>query len=1002
MRFLTVVAALLCLIVQYGAWSLAGPTPTIHIRNDTQLQDIVTWDEHSLFIHGERVMIMSAEFHPWRLPVPSLWLDVFQKIKALGFNCVSFYSNWALLEGKQGNFTAEGVFAYEPFFEAASKAGIYLLARPGPYINAEVSFGGYPGWLQRVDGHLRTADEGYLAATDNYAANMGAIIAKAQITNGGPVILYQPENEYTIGLTLPFPSGEYMQYVEDQARDAGVVVPFISNDAAPLGHNAPGSGLGEVDIYGHDAYPLGFDCSNPSTWPALALSGVYHSTHELQSPSTPFSLVEFQGGSYDPWGGAGFNSCASLTNEEFERVFYKNNYAAGATIHNIYMTFGGTNWGNIGHPGGYTSYDYGAAIAEDRTVAREKYSELKLQGEFLKVSPDYLVAEPGAAFIWTFANNAYITVTQLAGDTDAGRASFYVIRHSDYTRTASDDYTMTVPTSAGKITIPKLFDALTLNGRDSKFMVTDYPVGGYSLLYSTAEIFTHQQYDDHTILVVYTGPGEMNEMAVKVNGTVELDADDSIMVSNSSELVTLAWSTSATRRIVRLDDLTIHILDRNTAYTYWVPEVGSSAPVIVAGPYLVRSATIDGSTLSVTADFNTSTTLEVIGYPSDVTALSVNRAEVDFATQNGTMVSPIAYSAPALDLPTLRDLTWYAVDSLPELRPEYDDSRWVPANHTSTPNTKQRLRTPTSLFASDYGFHAGVLVFRGHFVAAGDERSFRLKTQGGSAYAHSAWLNGTFLGAFAGDAGTAGTGQTYDLPAALAAGAAYVLTVVVDQMGFDETIVVGLDAGKAPRGILEYDLLGSGAGGATTTEVAWKLAGNLGGEAAYADRARGPLNEGGLFAERRGYHLPAPPVSDASVFAAGASPLAALPGPGVTFFTARVPLDLPAAFDVPLAFVFGAVTGGGGGGSLRAQLYVNGWQFGKLVSHLGPQTRFPVPEGILDYGGDNWVGLLLWSVDGDGTRLTDFALEAGTPVRTGREPVVLVESPPWQEREGAF
>jgi hypothetical protein len=60
--------------------------------------------------------------------VTSLWLDVFQKIKALGYNAVSFYVDWALVEGKQGDFTAEGVFAWEPFFEAAQKAGIYLIA----------------------------------------------------------------------------------------------------------------------------------------------------------------------------------------------------------------------------------------------------------------------------------------------------------------------------------------------------------------------------------------------------------------------------------------------------------------------------------------------------------------------------------------------------------------------------------------------------------------------------------------------------------------------------------------------------------------------------------------------------------------------------------------------------------------------------------------------------------------------------------------------------------
>lgn len=130
------------------------------------LQDIVTWDEDSLYIHGERVVIFSGEVHPFRLPVPSLYLDVFQKIKALGFNMVSFYVDWALLEGKPGHFRADGIFDLEPFFEAATQAGIYLLARPGPYINAEASGGGFPGWLARVKGILRTNATDYLDATD--------------------------------------------------------------------------------------------------------------------------------------------------------------------------------------------------------------------------------------------------------------------------------------------------------------------------------------------------------------------------------------------------------------------------------------------------------------------------------------------------------------------------------------------------------------------------------------------------------------------------------------------------------------------------------------------------------------------------------------------------------------------------------------------------------------------------------------------------------------------
>jgi len=201
--------------------------------------------------------------------VPDLHIDVFQKIKALGYNAVSFYVDWALLEGKPGVYRAEGVFDLQPFYDAASEAGIYLIARPGPYINAEASGGGFPGWIQRINGTLRTSAADFLNATDKYEANIeldrtllislsymknvGANIAKAQVTNGGPVILVQPENEYTQATSAikPFPDPVYMQYVIDQLRSAGIVVPLINNDASPKGYNAPGQEAA-VDIYTHD------------------------------------------------------------------------------------------------------------------------------------------------------------------------------------------------------------------------------------------------------------------------------------------------------------------------------------------------------------------------------------------------------------------------------------------------------------------------------------------------------------------------------------------------------------------------------------------------------------------------------------------------------------------------------------------------------------------------------------------------------------------------------
>lgn len=52
------------------------------------LTDLVTWDPYSLTVNGARVFLYGAEFHYQRLPIPELWLDVFQKFRASGFNAI--------------------------------------------------------------------------------------------------------------------------------------------------------------------------------------------------------------------------------------------------------------------------------------------------------------------------------------------------------------------------------------------------------------------------------------------------------------------------------------------------------------------------------------------------------------------------------------------------------------------------------------------------------------------------------------------------------------------------------------------------------------------------------------------------------------------------------------------------------------------------------------------------------------------------------------------------
>lgn len=1000
---------------------VASPTPVtsrIVVRQDSDgLQDIVTWDENSLFVRGERVLFYSGEFHPFRLPVPDLWLDVFQKIKSLGYNGVSFYVNWALLEGEEGVFRADGIFALEPFFEAASEAGIYLLARPGPYINAEVSGGGFPGWLTRVNGTFRTNDTGFLDATDLYMQEVGSIIAKAQITNGGPVILFQPENEYTYPANnITFPNDEYFQYVIDQIRNASIIVPLINNDAGPLGIFSPDndSYTTHVDIYGHDGYPLGFNCEQPYNWTDNRLPTTWRALHEQQSPSTPYSIVEFQGGSFDPWGGYGFENCAALTNEQFERIFYKNNWSFRLGLQNLYMTYGGTNWGNLGHPLGYSSYDYGSPVKEDRSVTRAKYSETKLGANFLKVTPSYLTATALNYTNGSYASTSDIAVTPLIGngsDTD-----LYIVRHAAYNSNASTSYTLTVSSSMGNITIPQLSqlaDHLTMNGRDSKVHVVDYSLNDTNLLYSSGEIFTWQKYDSGTILVLYGGENETHEFALPSNNCTLASGDgSSVAIQTMDGHDVVQWQVTPAAKAVQCGDVTIHLLWRNDVYNWWVLELPAEQPVsnfsspsktsvIVNGGYLMRTAQISNGNLYLTGDINQTTTVAIAGAPTFNT-LYFNGQEA------GASPATLQYDQPQLNLPDLSSLTWFSLNSLPEIAQSYSDAGWTTANKTQTFN-QFKPTTPEVLYASDYGYHSGSLLYRGHFATPADGTSLNLSlsTQGGYAYGYSVWLNSSNIYQYPGISTSQNDNVTLQLTD-LTASTDYVVTLVVDHLGLTENFNPGNDTMREPRGLLSYNLTSSTS--SQSVPVSWKLTGNFGGES-YIDKTRGPLNEGGMFFERQGYHLPGAPVNDTSIFTSGDSPLTGFSGPGLYFYATEFTLDLPTPdYDVPLAFAFTNSSSANGPTAFRSQLYVNGFQFGKYVNHIGPQTEYPVPEGILNYHGSNYVGISLWSLeDGEDVqvKLDGFELRSSsTPVMSGRGRAVALsyELPQdgWHERSGAY
>ena len=193
----------------------------------------VSYDHYSVIIGGRRVLLWAGEFDYYRLPSPSLWIDRLQEMKAAGFNAVSIYFDWDYHSAAPGVYDFSGVRDINRLLNDAQRVGLYVIARPGPYVNAETDAGGLAGWLASEPAGSRTDDPQYEAAADQWLSEIDPIIAAHQITRGGDVIMYQIENEY--GFVNP--SGEaYFGNLEAQAKQDGIDVPTYTNDVGGVRH----------------------------------------------------------------------------------------------------------------------------------------------------------------------------------------------------------------------------------------------------------------------------------------------------------------------------------------------------------------------------------------------------------------------------------------------------------------------------------------------------------------------------------------------------------------------------------------------------------------------------------------------------------------------------------------------------------------------------------------------------------------------------------------------
>ncbi|MFN3434873.1 MAG: beta galactosidase jelly roll domain-containing protein, partial [Sphingomonas sp.] len=821
-------------------------------------------------------------------------------------------------------------------------------------------------------------DPAYLAAVDEWLGRIDPIIARHQINNGGSVILHQIENE--LALTTPA-QRRYMDHLYTKARADGITVPLFHNDQGRNGYWVPESSKvenvvhGPNDLYAFDGYPGGTcTVTGKPTRGVPAPDWGYYGPGGAKggasaSPDTPAFLAEFGGGWFDYWGSNGGYECNAIQRgKRFQRVFYGTNLANGIDIQSVYMGYGGTSWGWLPAPVVFTSYDYGSAISEDREL-RPKAEEMKQLGGLIASVPDLAGMVPASPA--TASSPAIQVYHDRNPESDA---RFLMVTHKPSNGTTDDRFTITADLPDGRYTFPAA-EPMRLNGFDAKWLVAGVTLGGQRLVYSTSELQAALTVNGSDLVLLYGRAGEGGETVLRYASAPQvrvLEGSATSQFDAAKGDLRLAY-LHAGRSVVRIEGggrppLTLILADEAEGARYW-----RQGNVLVRGPALLRSARTTGSALALTGDTREATPLEVWSNARQIRwngrPLATRTTTIGSRASAQPLPGPAAFSLPAL--------AWRTAYGTPEAQPGFDDSGWQAAEGKPYASITARPDGQPNLSMDAYGFHDGDVWYRGRFTGTPDAKQLALFYGAGGSGMVQVWIDGQFVGQNELPGGlprpiTTGTAR-FDLPAAAQTPGEHVVSIMVRNNGHNWDLDSD-DAHKEARGLISASLEAPG-GRSFAVPIAWKIQGKAGGED-LPDPARGPANNGGQYGERQGWHLPG--FDDAGWQAAQTRVK-----PGTTWYRSRFTLAVPKGQDATIAVAFGDTTTPRSVAKYRALLFVNGWNMGQFIAHVGPQRVFPIPEGVLNHRGPNTIALAVTSDGAPGDVLEPVKLVTLRNVRGG-------------------
>ena len=295
-------------------------------------------------LDGKPFKIISGAVHYFR-NMPDAWDDIFEKLVALGCNCVETYCVWNMHEKKQNEYDFSGILDISCFLKKAQEHGLLAIVRPGPYICAEWEFGGLPWWLQNMpDMEIRCDNVPYMQCFTRYLTQLFDKIRPHLITNGGNVIMMQVENEYG----YYGDDKEYLAKLKKVYRDNGIDVPLFTSDGTKMTDLLDGTIEGCLPT-------LNFGSRVEENF----------TIHDKLFPNVPKMCMEMWDGWFDAWGDDKHHTTSA---EEYAKTV--DDMLKRGSL-NMYMFIGGTNFGFTSGANHYetyapdvTSYDYDALLTE--------------------------------------------------------------------------------------------------------------------------------------------------------------------------------------------------------------------------------------------------------------------------------------------------------------------------------------------------------------------------------------------------------------------------------------------------------------------------------------------------------------------------------------------------------------------------------------------------------------------------------------------------------------